>query len=154
MARVKSFMYPVAFGVYTNDANSCALRAYSYVTDTAFERTQDLFRLEGREFGQPTAQTISHKLMLEAGLECMGVFGKGRVKENFAYWCRQDKPIDERYDEDQKGVTLKTFCETYNNGKYAVYIKGHITVVHDGKIVDSFAQRGNAAVITAYRKPE
>lgn len=150
MARVKSFMYPVAFGVYTNDANSCALRAYSYVTDTAFERTQDLFRLEGREFGQPTAQTISHKLMLEAGLECMGVFGKGRVKENFAQWCIKDDECNE----DQKGMTLKTFCKTYNKGKYAVYIKGHITVVHDGKIVDSFAQRGNAAVITAYRKPE
>lgn len=150
MARVKSFLYPIAMGVYTNDTNSCALRAYSYITNTPFERTQELFKLEGRKIGQPTKQTVSHKLMLEAGLECMGVFGKGRVKENFAYWCIKDDECDK----DQKGMTLKTFCETYSKGKYAVYIKGHMTVVHDGKIVDSFTQRGNAAVITAYRKPD
>ena len=151
--RVKSFLYPVAFGVTAYDNNSCALRAYSYVTDTPFEETQKKFKNEGRQINEPTAQTVSHKLMLEAGLECMGVFGKGGMKDNFAYFCLQDKPIHERYNAQYKGMTLKTFCEKFNKGKYAVYIKGHMTVVHDGKIVDSFAQRGNAAVITAYKKP-
>lgn len=147
--RVKSFLYPVAFGVTAYDNNSCALRAYSYVTDTPFEDTQKKFKAEGRQINEPTAQTVSHKLMLEAGLECLGVFGKGAIKDNFAYFCLQDN-IEKQH----KGMTLKTFCGKFNKGKYAVYIKGHITVVHDGKIVDSFAQRGNAVVITAYKRVE
>ena len=147
--RVKSFLYPVAFGVSANDSNSCALRAYSYVTDTPFEKTQELFKANGRQINQPTLQTISHKLMLEAGLECVGVFGTGDAKDNFAYFC-----LNDNIEKQHKGMTLKTFCNKFNKGKYAVYIKGHMTVVHDGKIIDSFAQRGNAAVITAYKRTE
>jgi hypothetical protein len=152
--RVKSFLYPVAFGVdCEGDDNSCALRAYAYATDTSFKDTQAIFERKGRERYKGTVNTISHEAALEAGLLCMGRFGNGAKKDNFSYWCQKDKSVHERYVPDQKGMTLKTFCEKFNKGKYMVSIAGHMTVVHDGKIVDSFAQRGNAAVITAYKKP-
>lgn len=155
MARVKSFLYPIAFGVDSKgDMNSCALRSYAYVTGTSYEKTQEIFESKGRERNEGTFNTVSHEAAIEAGLICMGRFGKGARKDNFSYWCQRDKPINERYIPDQKGMTLKTFCEKFNKGKYMVMIKDHMTVVHDGKIIDSFAQHGNAAVITAYRKPE
>lgn len=159
MARIKSFLYPhrCATGYYESlksDSNHCALLAFSYLTDIPFAQTQEIFKAKGREVNQPTDTSITHKIMLEAGMQYMGLFGQGKLKDNFAYWCLRHKPIDERYNADHKGMTLKTFCETYNKGKYAVYIKGHMTIVHDGKIIDGFVQRGNTAVISAYKKPE
>lgn len=149
MARVKSFLYPSSFGVnHGDDANSCVLRAFAYMTDVPFEDVQELFSKLGRKKNEPVLGMVTHDLMLKEGFECMGLFGKGELQDNYEFWCRmQDSKKN-------KGTTLKTFCETFNKGKYLVVISGHVTVVHEGKIIDYSVQRGNAAVITAYRKPE
>lgn len=149
MARVKSFLYPVSFGVsHGDDANSCVLRAYAYLTETSFEDVQKLFLKLGRKKNEAVLGMVTHELMLKQGFQCMGLFGKGELQNNYEFWCNMHN------EEKHKGMTLKTFCNKFNKGKFAVAINGHMTVVDNGKIVDYNVQRGNAAVITAYRKPE
>lgn len=94
----------------SNDIWDCSVRALSKALDINWEAAYTILSDYARERG----------LMLDS-VESI----EGFLDDNFERFC-------------DLNMTLEEFANTYNRGIFLVTMPGHITVVEDGVIYDSF----------------
>lgn len=149
MARKFTILESVSIGnVDGTDSKNCTVRALSNCADMNIVEAKNLLTKHGRKVHEGCSFDVYEKAYHEAGLEFVGFFGTTTAS------CRRQgisaiNANANRY----KGMTLETFCKTFNRGSYAVVVKGHVLCVKGGKIVDTAHAKGNVSVCAAWKKP-
>jgi hypothetical protein len=142
MSRTYSRIMPVASGQGTSiDNNNCAVRAAANCTGKDYNWLHAKMKAAGRVDGEGTYFDTYSKVYADIGLKLFGVFGTTSKARYIAHELKV---------ESKKGMTLDTFLKTHQKGRYLVVVRGHCTCVIDGKIIDSFSQKGGASVVCVW----
>lgn len=126
--------------------SDCTVRALANVEVMLYPEAHELMRSYGRQQGAGLSMDKVHEAYTEAGLELVGTFGKSSL----AIWCNtwfNNKKIN-------KGCTLAKFVEQHQEGRYIVYIKGHVLALVDGDVIDTIKNSASARVLAAWKVPE
>lgn len=121
----------------TGDRNNCSVRAYANCIGIPYEEAHELFELEGRERFKGLSCDLLMKIYLKSGARYTAV-GNTTGSKVSVNWHHN---LTGKYCETMKGMTLGTFLKKpeYQQGKYAVWVRGHITSVIDGDLLDTDA---------------
>jgi len=111
--------------------NDCVVRAVALVLDVPYDTVYDMFARLGRTCGRGTS-----KIVWQSYLD-----SNNRLKK-----------ISFPAQKGIKRMDLNNFHKVYCRGTYIVQCAGHLTVVKDGVILDSFVPRVNACVYAVWCK--
>lgn len=133
MARVKSFIYPVACGDLSayGELNDCTVRALSNATGKTYQYAHAHMKRHGRKERTGVPIKPLHEAYVDAGLALQGVYGttnRSTILEKVSGM----KAV--------KGVTLEKILPSLK-GRYVVIITGHALAVK--------MQRSLTAALTA-----
>lgn len=129
--------------MYPGEQKDCTVRALTNIGCMDYAEAHEFLKGYGRINGEGLLMDRCHEAYMEAGLECIGVFGDTWLARWFSGVVGHEKR--------QKGCTLKTFIEKHQEGSYVVYIKGHVLALVDGDIVDLMDNSANARVLAAWK---
>lgn len=141
---------PVVNGQYI-DKNACSVFAIAHAFDMEFTEAQAVCAKWGRQHGKGMlVNDMCMMLAVEfAGKNTpVGVFGTTGCASLAMGYMRESHGS---YPKEHKGTTLANFVKNYNSGTYIVYIKGHVTVVKDGKILSYNRENGNKRVCAVWK---
>lgn len=130
---------PVVNGQHT-DSKCCSVMALVHAFGISFEEAQKATMKFGRNVHEGMAV---NDLLLMLAVH-YGVYGGCTYGYNERVRMLQELhfSIYDEYPKSKKGCTLETFMKENNKGTYIVFLKGHVTVVKDGKLVDYNRQKG------------
>jgi hypothetical protein len=139
---------PVVNGKWA-DSRCCSVMALVHAFGISFEEAQK----HTAEFGRKVHEGMALDdliLMLYAKFSVhMGVTYGGTDRS----WLFNEIHfnIHEEYPKSKKGCTLETFMKNNPKGRYIVFLKGHVTVVSPGKLLDYNRQKGAKRVYHAIK---
>lgn len=163
MARSKTYVRPVSIGEgiaearsALNEKNDCVVRAITNASNGAYtyEEIHALCKEHGRIDGDGMFAKDSWPLLIKLGFELRWICGSTQTAV-YQHALAQSMGIT-TYRRVQ-GVTLDRARIGLQNGSYVVSMKGHMTCIRKGDVIDNFIQRGGRSVTAVWRfvgKPE
>ena len=144
MAKIKILLNPEYIGaVNRHEEKDCAVRALANARNIAYSSAHSILKDFGRVDRNGTSMLILHRAYLQAGLKCLGTYGKTQSASYMRAWFRELK--------EQKGITLSNFIKNNSKGRFVVLLRGHATTVADGKVIDTFPISGHSSVVAVYK---
>jgi hypothetical protein len=125
------------------DSRNCAVRALANVTGKDYKMIHAEMKKRGRPEGKGTPWELCVDVYRDFGLSVVGVFGSTKGAQSLGAWYLRTAPK-------KPGITLARFIEENQTGRFIVGIRGHNTTVINGKLVDSYAVKGSASVLTVW----
>lgn len=137
---------PVVNGQHT-DSKCCSVMALVHAFGISFSEAQKHTADFGRKVHEGMV-TDDLLLMLYVRFNVdMGVtYGGSSLSW---YFNELHFKIYEEYPKSKKGCTLAGFMKNNPKGRYIVFLKGHVTVVSEGKLLDYNRQNGRKRVYHA-----
>jgi hypothetical protein len=147
LARTSNSLQPVSCGnLDGTDRRNCTVRALSNATDMPIWEAKALLEKHGRKHKKGVLNEVCEGAYTEAGLTFIGWFGTTKTVQ----YDRANSKLHNT-SKNYKGMSLETFCTTFNRGSYVVIVRGHALCVRGGKIIDTFAAKGGASVVCAWK---
>lgn len=147
MPRYSSILHPASIGqIDGTDKLNCSVRALANCTEMPISNAKKILEENGRLHGSGVTADTLVKSYKEAGLSFVGFFGESKQMHSHKALFEHGQHLR------HKGMTLATFCKTYNRGSYVVVVKGHALCVRGGQIIDSGPNSGNKIVLFAWKK--
>lgn len=149
MARIRKILKPISCGqVDGTDRLNCTVRALANCTDMPITEAKNLLAKHGRKEHEGCTLDVFENAYHEAGLSFVGFFGSTRQSV-----AEQHHSKLHTTGARLKGITLETFCKTFNKGSYVVVVSGHAVCIKGGHIIDQQSNVGNKSVMMAWKKP-
>jgi hypothetical protein len=159
MKQPKSYIKPIATGATwesaykgsiagAKDYNDCTVRAFANCLDIPYSDAWQVMHEAGREFRKGLACEKLMKAYINAGAKFTAV-GNTKISKLSCGWHRE---ITGEYPDTIKGMTIKTMLEKpeYQQGKYAVLVRGHIFAVVDAEVIDTSELTAGLYVCSVY----
>lgn len=145
-----SKMPPMQNGKLTDD-KCCTVMAIVHAFDMEFSDAHKICKDNGRE--QNTGMQVSDFCAMLFNVffnkvKPFGTFGttNGAITAAFyntKVWGYEPKQY--------KGMTLSSFCDNFKEGTFIVFVKGHATVVKNGKIFSYSPENGNKRICAVWK---
>lgn len=131
------------------DSRCCSVLAMVHAFGITFEEAQKITFKWGRKVHQGMAANdmiamLAHDFNVFDGV----TYGSTERSDLFN---EMHLAVYGEYPKSQKGCTLETFMKNKTQGTYIVFLKGHVTVVKNGKLVDYNRQKSAKRVYYAVR---
>lgn len=121
---------------FSHERNDCTVIAFANAFDTTYEQAHAFLKTQGRRDGHGFA---SH-LALKHSKIIQKQFGKKAVEIKSTY-------VDGR----KYRQTLKVFAREHQTGTYLIKLRGHLTTMKNGNIIDRYLPAEGTRVLLAYK---
>lgn len=132
MGRPSGYIMPISTGARrVGEKNDCVVRAVTNALDGAVTYNEVHARMKqaGRIDCDGMYMTQYAPVIAEYGFRVIGTFGTTN-KANFARGILKDA---KKY----PGLTMRSAMKFMQNGKFIVAVRGHLTCVIDGEVIDT-----------------
>lgn len=147
--RVYGIIHPAIQSVASGDSSDCVLRSICNLTGEPYSFVYGVAQACGRVAGKGCTGKVVALILKEFGFRPISFHGTTKNAYGHQYFAYHFVSKDYQL---KPGITLGRFIKENPTGEFFVLVRGHATVIKNGKLCDTISVKSNMSVLAVYSR--